>query len=128
MRTLILTAAALTVGLAMSQQATAADHSYLRPSITHASSDAASLSLVGHHRYSRHGSHHGYHSYYPPRHGCYRPHYVHPPIHHPPVVVPFPGHPPIVHPPVYHHRYYRHGYHQGGLSINTGRVGFSIAF
>lgn len=136
MRTLILTAAALIAGLAMSQQATAADRSHHQPSISH----GATLSLVGHH-YSRpghslhgdrgyrgyHGYHgyHGYRSYYPPRHGCERPLYVHPPIYHPPVVVPYP---PVVHPPVYHHRYYRHGYHQGGLSINTGRVGFSIAF
>ena len=134
MRTLILTAAALIAGLAMSQQATATDRSHHQPSISHGSNHGAALSLVGH-RYSRHGhslhgdrghhGHHSYRSYYPPRHDCYRPHYVHPPIYRPPVVVPYP---PVVHPPVYHHRYYRHGYHGSGMSINTGRVGFSIAF
>jgi hypothetical protein len=140
MRTLILTTAALIAGLAMSQQATAADHGHHQPSISHGGSHGATLNLVGHRysrpghslhgRYGHHGSHgyHGYRSYYPPRHGCARPAYVHPPIYHPPVVVPFPGHPPVVHPPVHHYRTHRYGHHQGGMSINTGRVGFSIAF
>ena len=64
-----------------------------------------------------------------PGHGCGHSSY------HPSVVVPFPGHPPVVHPPVHHGGYshgysrgYSHGYSRGGLQINTGRVGFSIAF
>ena len=130
MRTLILTTAVLVAGLAMSSEATAAGRSPHQPSIGYGAHQGATVSLVGHHGYSRHGysrhgySHHGpsHHGYSPYRHhgpryhhGCYPPVVV-----HPPVVIPYPAN-----PYGYHSGY---GYYHGGMTINTGRVGFSLAF
>lgn len=130
MRALILTAAVLIAGSTLSDQATAADRSPHQPAMSHGGSHAAAVTLAAHHGYSGHG----YPSYGHSRHGY--PKYGHsrnygPSYHHgygcrPPVVV----HPPVVVPyPAYPYGYQRgYSYYHGGLNVNTGRVGFSIAF
>lgn len=124
MRSLILTAAVLFAGFAMSEKATAAGPHH-QPGMNIGGSHAgAALTLVGHHGHSYHGRpnygppHHGYRSYH--HHGYHAPYIVAPPVYvRPPVVVPYP------------YRYgYRagYGYYHGGVSVNTGRLGFSFAF
>jgi Ni/Co efflux regulator RcnB len=138
MRALILTAAVLIVGSTLSDQATAADRSPHQPSMSHGGSHEAAVTLAAHHGRSGHGyssyghSRHGYSSHGYSRHHSLPYRYHGPSYHHghgcrPPVVV----HPPVVVPyPAYPYGYHRgYGYyHGGGVSVNTGRVGFSIAF
>lgn len=119
MRASILTAAILTACFLLADQATAADRAYNQPSI----SPQATVTLIGHHGHSRHG----HHRYGPPHHTRHyhpRPHHWH--GCHPPVIV----RPPVVIPyPPYPYGYHRgYGYYHGGVSVNTGRVGFSVAF
>lgn len=123
MRTLILTAAVLIAGLAMCDKANA-EHQYTNTKL--GPSHAATVTLAAHHGHSRYGyaPHRGYSPY---RH--YEPSYHHGYGCHPPVIV----RPPVVVPyPYYPYGYYGgyggYGYYRGGVSVNTGRVGFSFSF
>ena len=123
MRTLVLSTAVLIVAFTLAVRAEAAG-----PPAHHGDGHGPTVTLASHH--GHHGGHH--HPHYGPPHHSYRPgppRYHHPHGYHPPVIV----RPPVVVPyPVY--PYYPYGcyrgysYYNGGLSINTGRVGFSIAF
>jgi hypothetical protein len=131
MRALILTAAVLIAGSTASEQATAADRSPHHANIGHAG-HGASLTLVGHrgHGHGYHGYHHGHHGHLRyghghPRYGHYAPFYLHRHGCGRPVIV----RPPVVYRSPYPYGFHSgYGYYHGGVRVNTGRVGFSIAF